>query len=331
MSDLANKDIYYDLNKLLSYNKLISISIGARGRGKSYAAKRWCINGWLKNKKQFVYIRRYLTELDNIGNYFSDIKDIYKNHEFEVKSGCFYIDGAVAGYYMALSTSQKLKSSSFPEVDKIVFDEFLVDKGRVTYLKNEVEMFLDIIETIARTRDDVRVLMISNAISSVNPYFMQFGIFPHDGDKIICKDEVVVDIDKNQAFIDFKKQTKFGRLIAGTNYGKYSIENEFLRDNKSFIEKMSGVSICWYGLKYEGQVYSVWYNQSSGYVFVTKKDMPQTCEIYAITTDDHKPNMVLLSRSKQVFKNLLTAYEYGSIRFDCLQSKGAFLNIIQLI
>ena len=331
MSDLENKNIYYDLNKLLSYNKFLNISIGARGRGKSYAAKRWCINGWIKNKEQFVYVRRYMTEFENINNYFSDIADIYPNHEFEVRNGCFYIDGAIAGYYMALSKSQQQKSNSYPQVKRIVFDEFIIDKGRITYLKNEVEVFLDIIETIARTRDDVRVLMISNAISSINPYFLHFGIFPHEGDRIICKEEIVVDIDKNQAFIDYKKQTKFGRLIADTSYGKYSIENEFLRDNKSFIEKMSGVSICWYGIKYEGQVYSIWYNQPSGYVFITKKDMPSSCELYAITTDDHKPNMVLLSRSKQVFKNLLTAYEYGSVRFDCLQSKAAFQNIIQLL
>ena len=331
MSDFENEKIYYDLGKLLSYNKLLNITIGSRGRGKSYAAKRWGINGWLKNKKQFVYIRRYKTEFDNIKNYFSDIEDRYPDHKFSVGKGCFYIDDEVAGYYIGLSTSQNKKSNSYPNVDKIIFDEFIIDKGKVTYLKGEVQLFLDMIETIGRTRDDLKILMISNAISSVNPYFLYFNIFPHSGDKIICKEQIVVDIDKNTDFINFKKQTRFGQLIADTKYGKYSIDNEFLRDDVTFIEKMSGKSLCWYGMKYNGVVYSVWYNTPSGYVFFTKKAIPDTKDIYAITTDDHSINMLLLSNTNLIFKKLREAYNFGQVRFDCLQSKSAFFEIINYI
>lgn len=329
MSDLKNKHLYYDLGKLLSYNKLISISIGSRGRGKSYAAKKWAINGWLKNKKQFIYLRRYDTELKNISTYFSDISDIYPDHTFEVKSGCFYIDDEVAGFYFPLSTSQQKKSTSFPDVDKIIFDEFIIDSGKVTYLKGEVHLFLDIIETVGRMRDDLRILMISNAISSVNPYFLYFNIYPHDGDKMICKQQIAVHIDKNTDFINYKKQTRFGQLIADTNYGRYSIDNEFLRDNKTFIQKMTGRSIPWYGLKYNDVVYSVWYNESSGFVFITKKQVPDSCAVHAITTDDHTINMLLLDRSNLIFKKLKEAYDYGQVRFDCLQSKSAFFEIIR--
>lgn len=328
MSDFKHQNIYYDLTKLLSYNKLLNISIGSRGRGKSYAAKKWAINGFLKNKRQFVYLRRYKTEFNNINNYFSDIADRYPNHNFEVKNGCFLIDNEVAGYYISLSTSQQNKSNSYPDVDKIIFDEFIIDKGKVTYLKGEVQLFLDMIETIARTRDDVRILMISNAISSVNPYFLYFGIYPHNGDKIICKQQVVVDIDKSDVFINYKKQTRFGQLIADTKYGRYSIDNEFLRDDVTFIQKMSGKSYFWYGLKYLDVIYSVWYNESSGYVFITKKDVPENSNIYAVTTDDHEINMLLLSRSNGIFKKLREAYDYGQVRFDCLQSKSAFYEMI---
>lgn len=331
MSDFNNESIYYDLSQLLSYNKFLNISIGARGRGKSYAAKRWAINGWLKNKKQFVYIRRYKTEFNNIKNYFSDIQDRYPDHEFSVNKGSFLIDKEVAGYYIPLSTSQNNKSSSYPNVDKIIFDEFIIDKGKISYIKGEVQILLDLIETIARTRDDVRVLMISNAISTINPYFLYFNIYPHEGDKVICKDQIVIHIDKNSDFVNFKKQTKFGQLIADTAYGKYSIENEFLRDDKTFIEKMSGRSICWYGLLYNDVTYTVWYNQMSGYVFVTKKELPQGFDLYAITTPDHKPNIVLINHTSSIFKKLKEAYEYGQIRFDCLQSKSAFCEIMNFI
>lgn len=331
MSDFQNEKIYYDLTKLLSFNKMLNMSIGARGLGKSYAAKRWAINGWLKNKKQFVYLRRYKTEFNNISNYFKDIEDRYPDHKFSVAHGCFYIDDEVAGYYIGLSTSQNNKSNTYPDVDKIIFDEFIIDKGRVNYLRGEVQLFLDIIETIARTRDDVRVLMISNAISSINPYFMYFNIYPHLGDIFIQKDQIVVEINKNTDFVNFKKKTRFGQLIQDTKYGAYAIDNEFLRDNDSFIEKMSGKSFCWYGLKYEDVTYSVWYNQPTGFIYITKKPLSEYDDIYAITTADHKPNMLLINKSHDVFKKLKEAYEYGQVRFDCLQAKTAFYEIINII
>ena len=113
--------------------------------------------------------------------------------------------------------------------------------------------------------------------------------------------------------------------------GAYTIDNEFLRDNDSFIEKMSGKSFCWYGLKYEDVTYSVWYNQQSGFVFITKKPLSEYDDVYAITTSDHKPNMLLLQHNHSVFKKLKEMYEYGQIRFDCLQSKTAFYEMINLM
>ena len=140
------KDMYYHLDKILSYNKIINFVIGNRGGGKSYAAKKWCIQGFLKNKKQFVYLRRYNTEFADIKNWFSDVGKEYTDIEFNVDGGKFYINNEVAGYYMSLSTAQQHKSNSYPDVDKIIFDEFIIDKGRVTYLKNEVMSFLDLFE-----------------------------------------------------------------------------------------------------------------------------------------------------------------------------------------
>lgn len=331
MQKKEDQKIYYDLSSILSYNKFLNIIIGARGRGKSYSAKRWAINGWIKNKKQFVYLRRYKTEFSNIKNYFSDIQGEYPEHTFKVAKGCFYIDNEVAGYYIALSTSQNNKSNSYPQVDKIIFDEFIIDKGKIQYIKGEVQLFLDMIETIARLRDDVRVLMISNAITSVNPYFIYFNIVPHDGDKMICKEQIIVNIDKNIDFIQYKKKTKFGQLIDDTTYGKYSIENEFLRDDKTFLEKMSGKSICWYGLRYNDTTYTVWYNQPTGYVFITQKELPQGYDTYAITTPDHNINAILINNKSMIFKKLKEAFQYGQVRFDTLKSKSAFCEIMNFI
>lgn len=325
--------IYYDLNKLLSHNKILNFVIGPRGGGKSFAAKKWAINGWLKNRKEFIYLRRYNTELMEIGNWFSDIASFYPEHEFAIEGGHFLIDGEVAGYYTALSTSQQKKSVSYPNVNKIIFDEFIIDKGRVTYLKEEVQMFLDFYETVARLREDVTALLIANAITVVNPYFTYFHIYPKSNSKFITKSEVCVEIYRNDDFMEKKKNTKFGRLIDGTRYGKYAIENEFYRDNMNFIEKMTGQTTPWCSIIYMGKRFGVWYGIETGFIYFNKKIPPDNRPVFALTTSDHEPNYLLIKKysQNQRFKDIKLCYEMGTVRFDCLESKQVFYEFMQLI
>lgn len=326
---MDKKDIYWSPQKLLSHNKLFNFVVGNRGGGKSFGAKLLAINKWLKKHQQFVYVRRYGTELETIQNYFSDVikEGYYTEHSFDVKNGQFLIDGEVAGYYIQLSTSSKNKSTSYPDVGLIIYDEFIIDKGTYHYLKDEVTVFLDLYETIARTRD-VTVLFISNAISAINPYFVYFGIIPKPGQKFINKGEVCVEMYKNQAFIELKKQTKFGRLIVNTKYGAYNIENEFLRDNDNFIEKPKGKLKCWYELIYMNVKYTVWYGEETGFVYITQLKAPKSAQKYSLTTEDYEPNMILLTSKFVNFKRLKEAYEYGQIRFANLKCKSSFLEFI---
>lgn len=49
---------------------------------------------------------------------------------------------------MPLSIANILKSSSYENVDTILFDEFIIDKGTYHYLQDEVTAMLELIETI---------------------------------------------------------------------------------------------------------------------------------------------------------------------------------------
>ena len=48
---------YYDISTLLSYNKILNFIIGQRGGGKTFGAKKWCINDFLKKENQFIWVR----------------------------------------------------------------------------------------------------------------------------------------------------------------------------------------------------------------------------------------------------------------------------------
>ena len=63
------KNLYYNPQKLLSYNRILNFIIGARGIGKSYAFKKYPINQFLKHGKQMIYVRRYKSELKKVRNY----------------------------------------------------------------------------------------------------------------------------------------------------------------------------------------------------------------------------------------------------------------------
>ena len=58
-----NDNIFYDYQRILSYNALLNFIIGERGVGKSYGAKKYVAQRFIKKHKQFVYLRRYKTEL----------------------------------------------------------------------------------------------------------------------------------------------------------------------------------------------------------------------------------------------------------------------------
>lgn len=151
------------------------------------------------------------------------------------------MNGEVKIFFVALSSAFRKKSVSYGGVNLIVFDEFIEARKTRSYLKGEVEMFLDLIETVNRLRVDrpeVRVFCLANKVTFANPYFVYWGIKEFDGRfKKFHKGLIVVENYENALFTDLKKKSKFGQLIEGTRYGKYAIDNEVLRDTKDFLKE----------------------------------------------------------------------------------------------
>ena len=182
-----NNDIFLNFDKPLSYNALMTYIITERGLGKSYGAKKYVTKHFLKKHKQFVYLRRYKTELkqammknktpiffDQIKND-EELKNTFGDIKFSNTNDTMSINGKICGFAMPLSIANILKSSTYDNVDTIIFDEFLIDKGSYHYLQNEVIQLLDVIETVARLRN-IRVIFLGNAISITNPYFTFFNL-----------------------------------------------------------------------------------------------------------------------------------------------------------
>ena len=331
-----DNNIWYDYAPVLSYGKAMFIFIiGERGVGKTYGSKKWCINKFLKKNKQFIYLRRYKTELkESAGDtdkFFKALYNEFPDHQFAINGNKIMCDKKVMGYTMALSTSNILKSTSFDGVDTIIFDEFIIDKGCYHYLSNEVEQMLDLVETVARLRN-IRVIFLGNAISITNPYFLYFKLsLPYNSDIKTFKDGlIVVNYIKNEKYRKVKHESNFGKLIEGTAYSRYAIDNEFLRDSKAFIKKKNKDVHFFFILIYKKYNIGFWLDHKTSDIYVSYDIDPQCPIRFVVNTDDHDEQTILLAlRTSMYFKAVITKFRQGKLYFENQELKGIVMQILQ--
>lgn len=335
---ILTMSIYYNYDKLFSYNFLLAFVIGERGVGKSFGAKKAVLSKFLKTGEQFIYLRRYKTELDtSLHTFWSDLQYAgeFTDHELKVRKSKmlteFVCDGKICGYAVPLSTANILKSTAFPNVKTIVFDEFLLDtaSGCYRYLKNEVSMVMDVIETVGRLRD-IQVIFLGNATSQVNPYFAYLGLsLPYNSEFKTFKDGlIVVNYIRNEAYRQAKKASRFGKLIDGTMYGKYAIDNEFLRDTNDFIAKRPEKSTFYGTLIINGTKAGVWLG-SDLRMYISNKYDPNSTMTFACDYNDHSEDTIFVSaRENMILRYVVKYYKNGWLRFENIVVKN---NVIDLL
>lgn len=346
--------MFWDINRTLTHNSLFNVIVGNRGGGKSYGAKRYAIDNFIKNGEQFGYIRRYKEDLkEPMAQFFNDILDRYPDYEFKTDSRYFYIrhkpedertkwtDKDIAGYGFILSTASNKKSIAYPNVTTLIFDEFLIDKGGQRYLPNEPTHLLNLYETVARPgtgHKRVILFMLANALTITNPYFLYWDLrMPNKQDKNgkwIWKHPtrpILVEDVRNEKFIEVKKNSEFGALIEGTSYAGYSIENKFLLDNDTFVERRTIKSRYWCTLKYKDNVIGIWVDTSEGKMYASSDVDPTFPFVFSITLNDHSPNTLLLKNRNrtQRFRTFIECFENGMARFENVNIKNLCYEVIK--
>ena len=336
---LLKDDMYFNLDKLYSHNGwIIAMIIGERGVGKSFASKRHVMNRFLKYGEQFIYLRRYKTELDtSLATFFDDLRDkgYFVDHDLEVvKSKMltkFLCDGKVCGYAVPLSTSNILKSTSFPKVATIIYDEYMLDNsGTYRMLKHEPELLCDLIETVGRLRD-IKVLMLGNNTGFYSSPFTAFwGLeLPYGSEFRTFKDGlIIVQYIKNEEYRAAKKASKFGKLVEGSVWGDYAIENKSLRENTDFLEKRPSKSKYHGTLIINGESVGVWCGDNA-FVYLSDDYDPNTLYKFACKYTDHNEHSVLLNaRENWLLSYVIRAYKQGWVRFENPKIKATTQDLI---
>lgn len=313
-----------------------------RGGGKTYGSLKYCISQFLKAKDkgnvwQFLYVRRYKTELEKLtimrnGRLFKAVEIEFEGHLLKAESNVLYCDGDVMGYAQALNTASLLKSDAFPNVNLIVFDEFIIDNtGAYHYLKDEVTKFLDLYETVARGRD-VPVFFLSNAVSITNPYFDFFHLNKPIGDIQRFGKEILVENFISEELSNERKKSRFGSIINDTEYMDYAFDNKWLLDNEDFIERKNKRCDYFLTIRYKDNWLGIWIDRLQWLFYISNDVDLQYPLKYSATTDDHKPNIMLFKAGKKLpwLKQLMNAYENGCVRYESMKLKNWFRDIMRM-
>lgn len=186
-------DKFYKLDSILSRDAHYNVIFGMRSNGKTYACKEYGIKNYVKHGKQFAYIRRWDLDLqrgrgatlfdDMVANGFIDKITKHEWNNVTYKSRRWYfsryeedrlvLDNEPFAYAFSLSSAEHDKSTSYPNVTTIVFDEFLT-RGDVC--DDEFVRFTSVLSTIIRQRDDVKIFMLGNTVNKYSVYFEEMGL-----------------------------------------------------------------------------------------------------------------------------------------------------------
>lgn len=332
------KDIWYNGSELITKGRLYNFVVGQRGGGKTFYWKKKCLQDFITKGTQFMWLRRYQTELNEMQGWASALQrqGLFEGHKIVCSKKYIMVDDKIAGYVGTLSRAQHLKSTEYPFVTKIILDEFLITAGSLRYLQDEAETLIDVVETVFRERDKGNIVVcIGNSISVVNPYFQCFGIKPDITKRYTLDPDTCIEMYANSNYTEMKLNTRQGRIAMRTKWGSYAYENKFLNDDYSFIKKRTGKYDYYFGLKYEGKIYGVWSTMinKETELYIDNNYEPNNENLLVVNYDelDEKSRFVKSGFLKQHIMILKIMFNEGKIFFDDLQTKKDFYYIIKAL
>lgn len=188
---------YYSLDNILKLNADYNIIYGERSNGKTTAVLLYALKDYVESgyKNQLALFRRWEEDFKgkNGSQLFKAIVELgfvekitngkfnsiyyYGQRWFLAKYNengekIFQIDEPFCLGF-SLTSEEHYKSTSYPNVRTILFDEFLT---RSYYLPDEFIKFQNLVSTIVRLREDIKIFMCGNTVNKYCPYFNEMGL-----------------------------------------------------------------------------------------------------------------------------------------------------------
>lgn len=186
---------YYSLKKIMKHNAHYNIIFGERSNGKTYAVLEYGLRNYCKTGEQTAIVRRFKEDfrgkrgqsmynalvsnglVSQLTNGVYDSVYYYASKwylsKYDEKLQKNINDTEPFAYGFSISDMEHDKSTSYPDITTILFDEFLT---RNVYLPDEFILFMNTISTIVRQRNNVKIFMLGNTVNKYSPYFKEMGL-----------------------------------------------------------------------------------------------------------------------------------------------------------
>lgn len=186
---------FYSLRQILTKEAQYNVIFGERSNGKTYSVLKYALEKFITSGEQLAIVRRW--QEDFTGKRGLTMFDaIVANGEVEkltkgVWTGVYYYGSKwflcktdedsgkritqdePFAYGFSISSMEHDKSTSYPLITTICFDEFLT---RTQYIADEFVLFMNVISTIVRHRTNVKIFMLGNTVNRYCPYFKEMGL-----------------------------------------------------------------------------------------------------------------------------------------------------------
>lgn len=324
--------MYYNLHDIRTYNRLHNMIVGVRGHGKTYQCTKLCIDTGLEQKKiSFVVLVRYKEDILSIkDDWWSIVEHLYEGWTFESKRNIIYASNGLEkfaiGEFVALNQYMRAKRKPRPYVKVIFFDECLNEEN--DYLSNEINAYNSICDTIIRNRNDVRCYLVSNTITILNPYFNYFG-FNQLGKRFTRgQHDSVLEFTDSADFIEFRKTTKLGSSIVGTDYGNYALLGHMMLDDVSNVSSVpNGQCKHQFNIALEGQLMEVCLVVNILYI---RKSKDYVATAFTPYVDDAvKTGAIYAPKKLSHFDFIVDKFLRDEILYETLDIKNKVINFIR--
>ena len=341
--------IFYNGTKILSLPDLdgndpeIIMVVTNRTAGKSTFFGRYLVNGFKKGKfRKFMLLYRFKYELDNVADkFFKDISRLYFPEDELVSKkmadGTYQLlllNGIECGYATAVNCADGIKKLShlFSDVDCILMDEFQSEINR--YADHEIEKFLSIHVSVARGNGQmvrkVPVIMLSNNVTMLNPYFTALGVCDriHDNTKFLKGHGWVLEMNVYEDAQKELLESPFGKAFQNCNYLNKMTSVNPLNDSNNFIQRLNGSRRYIATLKYKDKFFSICEYPDSGLYYCSESYDRNFPFRISVTTDDHNVNQIYLGHSAFLVVTHRQFFNRGLYRFQNILCRQCLLALL---
>lgn len=337
----GNYHDWYDLNIALSRNPAFFFDVGARGIGKTTSFALWARRTWESKRTRWAVVCRRPDEMsllrENFWNDFTlggDYEVSFHGIRSLIREKCPEDEDRKRwrashpwvfwGVFLNLSDALKYKQASqffsASNIDKMLFDEFIIEDDSKRYLTTEPSPLFSVASSVFRNRRR-RVFCFSNAGFVNNPYFRAYGV--KSGDFI--NSDFVQPADN--VYFHYSRQPSPAVYNDGITFSEksYQTANIFRDVTGSLVESKPVGAIPVANFTIAGKCFVLYRSKYGRHRFVEERPFVGGVNTFTLDKFTMVENGIF---DRGFLRELGRLYSGNYLRFDCDDSRNLILDAI---